>query len=93
MVSLGGLQSLSKGEISVDQKMMRCVQSSYSKYETALKKKGEEGRKEKEKENELKRKKGRIAELQAKKAKIIDDQKKAMLDVQMELHELDANKK
>ena len=56
--------------------MMRCVQSSYSKYETALKKKGEEGRKEKEKENELKRKKGQIAELQVKKQRSLMTRRK-----------------
>ena len=92
LMKLGGLKSLCKGEIPVDRKMFSYVQSLHKEYETALKKKEEEGKLRSEKQKELKRKNDRINELRAKQAKINVEQNKAMMEIQMELDALNAQK-
>ena len=92
LVHLGGLKGLSKGKILVDKKMMNFVKTSNSRYKDALKEKEKKTNQHKERERELKRKKEIVAELEAKKAKVITEQKKAMLELQMEIDSLNAKK-
>ena len=94
LVHLGGLKSLTKGKILVDKKMMNFVKTSNSRYKDALKEKElkTNQHKERERERELKRKKEIVADLEAKKAKVIAEQKKAMLELQMEIDSLNAKK-